>query len=196
MASFVHRAAGIAALEIARPRLPISPRPRRGIAVALGAQHSAKEAPVETFASILRLALAGAHVRLVALGDARAGERTERLRRLLPADTELLDLTGATSLWEAAQALAGVAAFVGNDSALAHLAEAVGTPVAMLFGPTVEEFGYAPFLPASRAFSAPLGCRPCSKDGSRRCRYGDQACFTGIDSAGVAAWLVEMARPA
>lgn len=46
-------------------------------------------------------------------------------------------LTGAP-LTQLAGVLAGAAAFVGNDSGVAHLAGAVGTPTVALFGPTSE----------------------------------------------------------
>ena len=39
-------------------------------------------------------------------------------------------------LYELACRLAGARVFIGNDSGIAHLAAAVGTPVVALFGPT------------------------------------------------------------
>ena len=46
-----------------------------------------------------------------------------------------LDLSGTTSVLEAAALLARAQAFVGNDSGLGHLASAVGTPTLTVFGP-------------------------------------------------------------
>jgi heptosyltransferase-2 len=81
---------------------------------------------------------------------------------------------------EAAAVIQGAATFIGNDSGLMHLAEAVGVPVIALFGPTVEAFGYYPSLGASRVVERDISCRPCSRNGSRRCPKGTQECLTAI----------------
>jgi heptosyltransferase-2 len=94
------------------------------------------------------------------------------------------------SLLEVAARLAVCRRAVTNDSGLLHLAEAVGTPVTALFGPTVRAFGYAPLLTESRLLEVELDCRPCSRTGSRPCHRGDLACLERIDVATVAATLL------
>jgi len=86
---------------------------------------------------------------------------------------------------EIAAELAACRAAVVNDSGLLHLAEAVGTPVVALFGPTVRAFGYAPLLPRSVLLERDLDCRPCSRTGARPCHRGDLACLQGIPPAAV-----------
>jgi heptosyltransferase-2 len=57
------------------------------------------------------------------------------------------------------------------------------TPVIVLFGATVREFGYAPFLEESKMLETEevLGCRPCSRDGRGECRNPDYLrCLTTI----------------
>ena len=88
-----------------------------------------------------------------------------------------MNLTGRLSLEETTYALGEADGLLSNDSSLAHIAEAVGTPVAVLFGPTVEAFGFAPRAETSRAFSSTVGCRPCSKHGKLSCRFDDHLCF-------------------
>jgi heptosyltransferase-2 len=61
---------------------------------------------------------------------------------------------------------------VANDSGLMHLATAVGTPVVVLAGPTVESFG--------SVLQKPLACRPCSPYGSATCPAGHHRCMTDI----------------
>ena len=60
---------------------------------------------------------------------------------------------------------------VTNDTSVCHLAEAVSTPAIVIFGSTVKEFGYAPFLEGSELVETNeiLNCRPCSKDGRGKC---------------------------
>ena len=76
-----------------------------------------------------------------------------------------------------------------NDSAMAHLSEAVGTPAGVLFGPTTESFGFSPHLKTSRSFSADVGCRPCSKHGHIPCRYQYKRCFYDICEEEVVSFL-------
>lgn len=90
-----------------------------------------------------------------------------------------------------ATSLAGCGRLVTNDSGLLHLAEAVGTPVTALFGPTVREFGYFPQLAASRVLETDLDCRPCSRNGKRPCHRGDLACLDRIPVDDVLAALAD-----
>lgn len=72
-------------------------------------------------------------------------ERTviEPLRQSLPAD-RVIDLVGGPHLLTVAAALKKLDLFVGNDSALMHMAAAVGAPTLGLFGPT-DDRRYAPW---------------------------------------------------
>jgi ADP-heptose:LPS heptosyltransferase len=88
---------------------------------------------------------------------------------------------GKTTLSEVSEILSFGCLTLANDSAVTHMSESVGVPVFTFFGPTSESFGYAPYLENSKVFSLPLGCRPCSKDGSGICRFGDRKCFNDLD---------------
>ena len=80
-----------------------------------------------------------------------------------------LDLTGKLSLQESAALLAKAKLLVCSDSAPLHLAEAVGTPVVAIFGPTTAGFGFAPFLANSHLLEVELACKPCSAHGAKKC---------------------------
>ena len=63
------------------------------------------------------------------------------------------------------------------------MAEAMGTPAFVFFGPTVKEFGYAPFLKGSKILETndTVSCRPCSRDGRGKCRNSNHLlCLTTI----------------
>ena len=92
-----------------------------------------------------------------------------------------LDLSGRLSITESAAMLSLCSLLVTNDSAPLHMAEAVGTPVVALFGPTVREFGYYPQLPSSAAIDMEMSCRPCSRNGARPCPIGTKACLVSIE---------------
>lgn len=154
-------------------------RTRSAAAICLGAKFAAKALPVSIVAKMIAEVSEDGNIdELYLLGDADQKENARILMTFAPAHITVADRCGDTTLTEAAEILAGCRYAIANDSGLAHLSEAVGTPVLMFFGPTHEWFGYRPHLPQSRALSAPIGCRPCSKDGNVQCRYGDNACAT------------------
>jgi heptosyltransferase-2 len=153
---------------------------REIVAFAPGAHWETKTWPREHFAELISLVTARG-LRPVLIGGAEDAALNADLARA--AGPTALDLTGKLSIMESAAVLALSAALVTNDSAPLHLAEAVGTPVVAFFGPTVKEFGYFPRLEASRVLEAPLGCRPCSRNGARACPYGTKECLVTITPA-------------
>src|SRR5450756_834066 len=93
------------------------------------------------------------------------------------------DLSGRTSLPEALGVIAEARLFLGNDSGLAHLAGAAGTPSVVVFGSTDPE--------ATRPWDGPRGDkRPVRLAVVRRrtlcapCRFAvcpiDHACMEGV----------------
>jgi ADP-heptose:LPS heptosyltransferase len=68
----------------------------------------------------------------------------------------VIDLAGRLSLGATAALIATADAYVGNDSGVAHLAAAVGTPVVVLFGPT-SAARYGPVPGAGVAVVADAG---------------------------------------
>ena len=166
------------------------------IAVAPGAAHPTKRAPVEVFCKTLQEVHRRTHVDgsdgemgLLMLGGPDDREVASKILASLDWAGPSMNLAGRLSLWESALALSEVSRLLTNDSALSHVAEAVGTSVAVLFGPTIESFGFAPCRPDSRAFSSTIGCRPCSKHGKVPCRFKDQACFQSLPLDEVAGFL-------
>ena len=67
-----------------------------------------------------------------------------------------------------------------NDSAPAHIAAAVGTPVIAIFGPTVPRFGFSPYGDRHTVIEENLTCRPCGNHGGKRCREGHFLCMKEI----------------
>ncbi len=189
-----------------KPRLPIpadfdSPWVKelqlgQWLAIAPGAAHATKQAPLELVTAIVDAVRNTPNYSRKPLGLLIVGDQNDRTVGASVLDNlswqgPVLNLAGRLSLWETAVALSNVSVVLSNDSSLAHIAEAVDTPSAVLFGPTVEEFGFAPRMLTSKAFSEPIGCRPCSKHGKADCRYGDKLCFLAISPKKVAEFLVE-----
>src|SRR5690606_7668749 len=103
------------------------------------------------------------------LGTERDQESVELIQYLKQGGIPHLSGSG-WDLAEVAQALSRCNAYLGHDTGLAHLAEAIGIPAWVIFGPSAPELGFGPWRQESRAIEATeLRCHPCSKDG-RRCQ--------------------------
>jgi heptosyltransferase-2 len=68
-----------------------------------------------------------------------------------------------------------------NDSAPLHLGMAANIQVFAIFGPTVPEFGFAPFGQRSKIFeNKDLACRPCAIHGSKKCPIKTFDCMINL----------------
>ncbi len=79
-----------------------------------------------------------------------------------------------------------------NDSGLMHLANAAGTPVLAIFGPTNPRLGFAPTLAGSEIICDDVQCSPCSVHGQKPCYQPAKYCFEAITPERVAARIQEM----
>jgi len=173
------------------------------LAIAPGASTPTKRAPELLFIESIKKAaslikedngLQNGNFGIVLLGDENDRLIANQILDELDWQDSVLNLCGKLSLWESAVALSESNCLITNDSSLGHIAEAVDTPIATLFGPTIESFGFAPRKLDSKAFSSNLGCRPCSKHGKIACRYGDHLCFYSISTDNIASHLYSMLK--
>ena len=162
----------------------------RFIAIAPGTRWPMKRWPVERFVDLAERLTRNKGYRLLLMGDENDRATTSPIAQRF--GEWCVDITGQTGIIEGAGYLAHCSGFVGNDSGLTHLAEAMGVPVVALFGPTVETFGYYPSLASSKTVERSMTCRPCSRNGSRPCPKGNQECMTGIDVDTVESAVLDM----
>lgn len=114
------------------------------------------------------------------VGSAADRTTTTMVREGVPAALRgrVIDVAGETTLDVLAGILALGAVVVSNDSGAMHVAAAIGTPVAAVFGPT-REFETAP-LPCDggriEVVLQPVWCRPCML---RECPI-DHRCMKGV----------------
>ncbi|UCG52404.1 MAG: glycosyltransferase family 9 protein, partial [Candidatus Latescibacterota bacterium] len=151
---------------------------RQMVAIAPGSRWPMKRWSVEKYVDLTRRIIEGHGCHVVLLGNDLEAESMAPIAQTM--GENVTNLVGRTSILEAAAAIQHTIAFIGNDSGLMHLAEAVGVPVIALFGPTVKAFGYYPSLPESRVIERDLSCRPCSRNGRRPCIKGTQECLAAI----------------
>lgn len=88
----------------------------------------------------------------------------------------VVDLTGETSLAELAGVIAAAHVVVCGNTAAAHVAAAVGTPVVQAFAPTVPSHRWRPWrVPHVLLGSLDIGCAGCR---SRQCPVRGQPCLS------------------
>ncbi len=80
---------------------------------------------------------------------------------------ELIDLTGLLTIGQLGALYQRCALMLGNDSGVMHLANAVGTPVVALYGPSDPRV-YGPYDQKSLALWHEVGCNPCFVNGRAR----------------------------
>ena len=120
-----------------------------------------------------QLIQAGMHVAVI--GDAS-------VRGCMDGIEGVCDLSGQTTLRQAATIIGLADCVVANDSAPVHLASLQGVGVVAIFGPTVPEFGFGPLGERARVVQrTDVGCRPCSAHGGAACPLGTHDCMNGID---------------
>ena len=88
--------------------------------------------------------------------------------------------------------LAACAVYLGPDSGLTHLANALQVPTVTLFGPTHPALGFAPTGPSARVFHAGTWCSPCHKHGADPCFRDSLYCFEELAPDAIAGSVLEL----
>jgi len=91
---------------------------------------------------------------------------TELVEKLTQQSIPHTAALGLSSIQSTVAVLSHAPQIYSVDSGLAHVAEAIGRPVHVLFGPTAPDGGFGPWRENSQVIQAKLWCRPCSKDGT------------------------------
>jgi heptosyltransferase-2 len=164
--------------------------PNRFIAIGASASYPLKCWPMQNFHVLISDLIANRWP-VVLVGGANEKENTQLEKEYRG---EIHNTAGKLSPLESAELLKNARLVVTNDTSVSHLAEAVSTPVIVLFGSTVKEFGYAPFLEESQIVETKevLNCRPCSRDGRGKCLNPNYlSCLTNITPQSVMTLIPE-----
>jgi heptosyltransferase II len=136
------------------------------VGLAPGSVWPTKRWPETYYAALARI-LSAWGMNLVTVGG--PGDRGLCASVLEGTGSRSRNCAGELSVLESAAVLSRLDALVTNDSAPLHMADAAGTDVIAIFGPTVRRFGCAPWRPGDEVLERDLPCRPCSRHGGRRC---------------------------
>ena len=167
-----HEAAARMLAHLNEPLLGIHP----GCSTYKGLE--AKRWPAERFGELCRRAHYELGLQPVVFGMPDEIELKLRIQAMCPE----VYLAHGPTIRHTAALMARCAAFVSNDSALAHIASAVDVPVVMLCGPT-DPGEVRPYGASGRVLTAGLGCSPCFRVGRRpmACTHPTyQACMKAI----------------
>ncbi len=175
--------------DAARLLRPFDGAPVIGVHVSGG--RAIKQWPEDRFREIAaRLARdRGAAIVLTGTPDERG--QIAIVTSALPAD-RVLDLSGQTDLIAVAAVLERLDLLVTGDTGPMHLAQAVGTPIVAIFGPS-DPARYAPRGLRDRVVRVDLPCSPCNRirRPPARCVGHTPDCLVGVDVSAVLAAIDE-----
>jgi ADP-heptose:LPS heptosyltransferase len=172
--------AAVERAEAAALLAPLASRPRPWVGLHPGARAPARRWPAARFAAVGDALARRLGASLVVTGGPDEVAVVEEVAARLA--TPALPLAGGLSLGALAAVIATLDLFVSNDTGPAHLAQAVGTPCVIVFGPA-DPRRWAPLDRRHRVVRQPVSCSPC---GHWQCPT-DHRCLRRIAPARVVA---------
>ncbi len=149
----------------------------RVIGVAPGAKWETKKWDINRYAELARRLEDMAYDVVFVFG--KGDEKDKEMLLNISNNFKTLNISDYT-LRDTAYAISSMNAFISSDTGLMHLAEAAGTPLVTMFGPTTRELGFSPVGKRCVVIEKALPCRPCSLHGSEKCRYTHHRCMKDI----------------
>jgi len=148
------------------------------VLIAPGAAYENKKWPVEKFAEVA-VKLHHSHQAKIIWAATEKDKTPASLKEQIP--EERLSILSDHPLDSLASIISQATITIANDSGIAHLSSAVGTPVISIFGPTHPALGFQPRGLLDIIVQADVSCCPCSLHGDKKCFQKEQYCFTRIE---------------
>jgi ADP-heptose:LPS heptosyltransferase len=155
------------------------------VALHVSAGREVKQWPESRFHEIAARLITERDAAIVLTGAPDDRAQVDLVKAGLPAE-RVLDLAGRADLMTLAAILECVNLLVTGDTGPMHLAQAVGTPIVAIFGPS-DPARYAPRGVLDRVVRIDLPCAPCNRirRPPERCTGHTPDCLTGVDVARV-----------
>jgi ADP-heptose:LPS heptosyltransferase len=153
-----------------------------------GASAASRRYPAEGFGHAADLIASISGCTAVFTGDASEIALAEEARREM--NRPSVSLAGQLDLGEFAALISRARVLVSNNTAPAHLAAAVGTPVVDLYALTNPQ--HTPWMVRSRVLNHPVPCRHCLKS---VCPQGHHDCLRRVPPTEVARAALELMEP-
>jgi ADP-heptose:LPS heptosyltransferase len=166
------------------------PAPLVGVHVSGGRE--IKQWPPERFAEVASRLIHDTGGTIVLTGSSADRAQVRSVAERLPAG-HVVDAAGTLDLPHLSALLERLTILVTGDTGPMHLAEAVGTPVVAIFGPSDPE-RYGPRLASSRTVRIDLPCSPCNRIRRPpvRCVGHTPDCLIGVEEEAVARAATEV----
>ena len=179
--------------EAARILAPMQGRLKVGMHVSGG--RAIKQWPEPRFRELAERLVRDRAASIVLTGTPADRAQVDLVCAALPPD-RVVDLSGDIDLLTAAAVIAQLDLFVTGDTGPMHLANAVGTPIVAIFGPS-DPRRYAPRGVRDTLVRIDLPCSPCNRirQPPERCVGHTPDCLSGIEVAQVLAAIDETLRP-
>jgi ADP-heptose:LPS heptosyltransferase len=148
------------------------------IGFVIGAKHYTKQLPIEKIISICKKI----NQPIILLGGKEDIERAIKIEKEV--GEIIFNACGKFNLSQSASLVKQSRKIISHDTGLMHIAAAFKKEIVSVWGNTVPEFGFTPYLPDERSRMVEvkdLPCRPCSKIGYSECPEGHFKCMREID---------------
>lgn len=155
------------------------PEARRVFALGIGAGNRFKALGVENLAALAAFLHDEFAANIILVGSRQEHQDGEEVRQILQSPSWLANAAGDFALHDLPFLLRQAALYLGVDSGISYLANAVGVPVVVLPGPA-NCFEQRPLGEAVRLVrDEALSCAPCGFvfQTVRTCKTGTRACF-------------------
>jgi polysaccharide pyruvyl transferase WcaK-like protein len=160
----------------------------RYIACFPGEAGSIKRWPEQRYVEVLDQAFETASLPALLIGTQDERNELERLSGMLGCARSAVFCGGSDELGTVAALLATSRAYLGNDTGLIHLAQAVGVPGVAIFGGGGQWPRYAPWQDGSVGLVHPLPCFGCDWD----CVLGHALCVESVPASAVIGAMSEV----
>jgi len=163
--------------EVAISTLPVSHQ-NGYVGFVIGAKHFTKQLPTEKVISICKKL----NQPIILLGGKEDITRANEIEKDVGAT--IYNTCGKLNLNQSASLVKQASKIITNDTGLMHIASAFKKEIISVWGNTVPDFGFAPYMPSPKSKIVEvknLSCRPCSKLGYSKCPKGHFKCMMEID---------------
>lgn len=148
------------------------------IGIAPGSQWETKRWMEEGFAELVRRIRKKTDCTPLLFGSVHDKELCDEIQKI--SDYHAVNTAGEFTARQSALAMSRANVVVSNDSGAAHIAVAGGSPVIMIYGPTMPGFGFSPYGKEHIIVEKNIPCRPCGIHGGEKCPEKHFRCMKEI----------------
>jgi ADP-heptose:LPS heptosyltransferase/GT2 family glycosyltransferase len=152
---------------------------RRLVCIHPGVGATSRQWPVEHYAALIDLLVAGHRVLVAVIGGPDEAEIADRVIERVHHREAVQSFVGKVKLSELPALLASSALYVGNNSGPKHIAAGLGVPTIGIHSGAVDAREWGPIGRKALAVRRDMHCSPCYLARAEDCPYG-LACLTEL----------------